>query len=746
MPEGTVKTDVDRLVAFVNEKGEMSIQDVAQQLNISSKTVESLADLLEEEGVLQIKYKFTTPYLVPMKKNAAEAAGSKENLVVEKISAIDAAAIKKKPMTAPTPAQITKAAPGKFDTATEQLSAEESGMAAQEFPKSLPESVSGTQAEQTAEKESSGITSSEELAVKTSGGIEEEIDRLIALANAKIAKGDFEGARQAYLQIKKIKNEFPQKMISQERKIEQGVADISESIVVGMDKALSGSLNEKTARINSLMQQASLNILDGKITSLKDLEDVERAYRTVKEIYLTLPEGFLDRKIEVQEKMLGLYKIILTNRRSLLAEEVSGLSKQIIDLMTALAQQISLQKIPEANSTFAQITALYAKIPEGFLHEKTELQTKILDLYQRLILSKEAASSTDFQGKIAGIQAALKEAYSLCQQDRIKHAVSRYKEAADTYASLPEGFFDIRASIEEEMLGLHHLLTLKSSKGLLEVAKAKITEIESLITSANHYLDDKEYDLAKETYMEILEIYNALPSGVIDLNLSVRKKMIELYKRMAMSIQEISLSSPDMAKKYNEMLSLLVQIHECIKNKDFDSIKNKYLMAYQIYHQLPLNLIETKEDVYREIFKVYEELTLMSSISQLSALADSNDFIGLKAELRDAVAELQRLRARYSEDIELFNYAYSRCRFFMDALARQNIGQSQPDNGREIMKKIEEAATAATTIENIAESQNAAASTAIPQNSDIEAKVDIHAGIGEESSKEYLAQVYNQKA
>ncbi|MFO8016701.1 MAG: hypothetical protein R6U32_06355 [Candidatus Woesearchaeota archaeon] len=63
MGETVIRTDVDKLIDLVKEKKEISVDDAAKELGISSKVVESLGDVLEEEGLLHMKYKFTTPYL-----------------------------------------------------------------------------------------------------------------------------------------------------------------------------------------------------------------------------------------------------------------------------------------------------------------------------------------------------------------------------------------------------------------------------------------------------------------------------------------------------------------------------------------------------------------------------------------------------------------------------------------------------------------------------------------------------------
>jgi chromosome segregation ATPase len=59
-----IQTGVDRLVQLIKQSNRISVPDAAKTLNVSKVVVEEWADFLEEEGIISIEYKFTTPYLV----------------------------------------------------------------------------------------------------------------------------------------------------------------------------------------------------------------------------------------------------------------------------------------------------------------------------------------------------------------------------------------------------------------------------------------------------------------------------------------------------------------------------------------------------------------------------------------------------------------------------------------------------------------------------------------------------------
>jgi len=65
MPEDSmIETGVDKLVRLVKQNKRISVPDAAKALDVSKVVVEEWSDFLEEEGIISIEYKFTTPYLV----------------------------------------------------------------------------------------------------------------------------------------------------------------------------------------------------------------------------------------------------------------------------------------------------------------------------------------------------------------------------------------------------------------------------------------------------------------------------------------------------------------------------------------------------------------------------------------------------------------------------------------------------------------------------------------------------------
>lgn len=63
MGEGTITTGVDDLIAYLQGKDRVAMQDAAVFLNVPLDTLQAWTDFLVEEKILGIEYKFTKPFI-----------------------------------------------------------------------------------------------------------------------------------------------------------------------------------------------------------------------------------------------------------------------------------------------------------------------------------------------------------------------------------------------------------------------------------------------------------------------------------------------------------------------------------------------------------------------------------------------------------------------------------------------------------------------------------------------------------
>lgn len=79
-----VRTGVDRLLELLRGEGNISLKNAALKLGVSTGAVLGWAKMLEEEGLLNIRYKFSTAYLEGKNLSSKEYKKQKKELMAEK--------------------------------------------------------------------------------------------------------------------------------------------------------------------------------------------------------------------------------------------------------------------------------------------------------------------------------------------------------------------------------------------------------------------------------------------------------------------------------------------------------------------------------------------------------------------------------------------------------------------------------------------------------------------------------------
>ncbi|MBI3033910.1 hypothetical protein HYY72_02025 [Candidatus Woesearchaeota archaeon] len=96
MEQAQITTGVDKLVALIEEKKRVSIIDASKELSVPSVVIEEWADFLQQQGLIDIQYKFTTPFLVrrelskdEISRKSKDFEGRKEGFIRKIEAAID---------------------------------------------------------------------------------------------------------------------------------------------------------------------------------------------------------------------------------------------------------------------------------------------------------------------------------------------------------------------------------------------------------------------------------------------------------------------------------------------------------------------------------------------------------------------------------------------------------------------------------------------------------------------------------
>ena len=92
-----ITTAVDSLVKLVNNKGRISLEDASRELGLPQNIVNEWAVFLDQEKIIHIEYKFTTPFLMSKEKEGESESKIDYELISRKLEVMQASVEKTQP-------------------------------------------------------------------------------------------------------------------------------------------------------------------------------------------------------------------------------------------------------------------------------------------------------------------------------------------------------------------------------------------------------------------------------------------------------------------------------------------------------------------------------------------------------------------------------------------------------------------------------------------------------------------------
>ena len=87
---GDITTAVDSLVKLVNQKGKISLDDASKELGLPQNIINEWASFLDQEKIIHLEYKFTTPYLISKKSMSKEEVTVDYEMISRKLEIMQA--------------------------------------------------------------------------------------------------------------------------------------------------------------------------------------------------------------------------------------------------------------------------------------------------------------------------------------------------------------------------------------------------------------------------------------------------------------------------------------------------------------------------------------------------------------------------------------------------------------------------------------------------------------------------------
>ena len=239
-----IKTDVDSLVKLVNEKKEISFSEAAEILKVPTVTVEAWGNYLEEEGVLGIKYKLTTPYLITSQTKTTKPKQALPQIKLPKKPKYPAAHLDDKPVEKKE----------EFD-----------------IPDILPE-------------------------------LSKNMNVMLQKAYSYLEQGKFEEANKIYQLIKVRHEELPFHLQDVKREMDVKLTKLNKDMSLHIKNEHAKTSKEISKQIRFKLQKLNFVLLR------RDIKHAEELYTDIETLYSALPNTYAIQKAKIQGSILDSYE------------------------------------------------------------------------------------------------------------------------------------------------------------------------------------------------------------------------------------------------------------------------------------------------------------------------------------------------------------------------------------------------------------------------------------------------------
>ncbi|GEM_PF-4915875 len=695
-----ITTSADLLMSLLRDVKEISVEEAAKTLGVPAVTVENWATFLEEERVLSVKYKFTTPYLVyghvsaPKKpdehfeERLLEDGGGEEGKEDLKESLKNASELADKAahetrkgdfslVKQTLPSLLTKARSfkeripfepaakvgfemklnelelllqkanyqvdvGKFDLASGLYSA---------IQASIKELFSGMEA---AHK----VVESEQEKEKLT-----DMRQILEKAYILMKAGRFEEAKSLYEMLRRGYHGLPREFMERKMEMEKSLVKLNKDLSAMLDRQAIGLMKDGDKKLDALIRVCR------DCLKKSDFTRAERVYYDIKRNFENLPSGFDSRRKELEGEILRLFGFISVKREKMLTGMFHAKAGEFVSLVKAMAQDLKAGKLDEAVLRYSEAKKLYVSLPDGFVNEKLKLQEQIMPIYHDLASAYAELSSRRLSDGLKRTMELLAGMKAHVDAGEIGLASESYESVKAAFRSLPPGFVAEKVDLQNRIISVYECLLSKSGDSLHRDVKAKEAALGRMLDEANGFLRQGKPELAEEVYSEIVSLYSTLPVGFAYEKSALRERMLNLYREimLGMDVSLLRTTTPDVGRMYHDILKLLVQSRHSLEKREFELLEHTYHKIRNIFNELPLGFVQEKFKLRDNVAKLAEEVDFYRKIvaAEKASQERSNE---LKPLLADAL-RLEEMLASDTDSKPLLELFEKKKPFLMNALA-----------------------------------------------------------------------------
>ncbi|MBI2574518.1 hypothetical protein HYV82_01395 [Candidatus Woesearchaeota archaeon] len=359
---------------------------------------------------------------------------------------------------------------------------------------------------------------------------EKRIAALVSVCRDSMSKSDFARAEGVYYEIKRTFENLPSGFDSRKKGLEAGILRLFELISVKRRNMLTGMFSAKAGELVSLIKAINYSLKAGK------LDEAVLHYNEAKKAYASLPEGFVNEKLKLQEQIMPIYHDLASAYAELSSRKMDDGSRRILELLAGMKAHIDSGASALAYEAYESVKSAFRSLPPGFVAEKVDLQNRTISVYEYLLSKSGDSLNRDVKAKAAAIGRMLDEANAYLRQGKPELAEEVYSEIVSLYSALPAGFAYEKSALRERILNLYREIMLGMDVSLLRTTTPDVNrmyhDILKLLVQLWRNLEKREFELLEHTYHKIRKIFNELPLGFVQEKFKLRDNVAKMAEKV----------------------------------------------------------------------------------------------------------------------------------------------------------------------------------------------------------------------
>ncbi|MCF7860624.1 hypothetical protein K9M79_00130 [Candidatus Woesearchaeota archaeon] len=640
----TITTHVDSLVDILKEKKELSMEDAVEILGLPQPTIEAWATFLEEEEVLNIRYKqFGAPYLVlnqkPKNMRRIISLSGEDNKDGHSQSTRDVEKMmthiedafemvkeyekqKKYEQTKPEYAAILDDLNSIHDKILKDHKSYK-GTSDDRAILSIKSEVYSLLTElENALRAKTDIKTLNALFDKINKKIEDYYLRINQLLiNPPVEKKKHHLVSDddlAQMQEKKEKIENIVKEISKQKgkmklspkreafikkhlTSNDGLRDKINKLVNVAEQAKEGQLAFMNAnQINEYLDQAYECLKSG------DFETAEQIYQKIHLLHEELPKLYVENKKKLENSLASLNKDISQSFGKVTEKELDKGKRKILNMISKSDIQLKKGNLGEATRLYNSAEQNFRKMPKGYLNIRNEIEEHLTSLYYKIMKQRDST----IKGKMNEEYISLKKLLVLAEEavvaNNLESAKNNYIQLTKRFQNLPGFYAVIKSELESRLIEVRKKILQLDYNNRLKDFTQKSEIVNKYYVSSAQALGRGDIKNAHVDYVRLENVFNTLPEGFLDQKTLLEEKKLKLKHALQKLIHDHKQQEFKVLRAHVDDLISTIELY--IQKKDYEIAKEVYSELMYYFGRISVDFLDYKNEIHPKIIQIYQDI------------------------------------------------------------------------------------------------------------------------------------------